>query len=215
MPGRPADPWGRERPAVCPAPDASGAAAGVAARCTSRNGATGIGRAAGGGDDGVQGAAPAALSRPVTGRAVALSAPDDAEEEEEAAAECRLLDLAASRIPVRADVAAKEGFCHVGSRMPNAESATPDPPSRTARWIGGSPDHAPGIAPASAGAPPGAEPPADGGAPGEPPPPAPASSAPAGAPAPAPAPRPRNRSKNPTPQPSAPASVTKDAIWSA
>ncbi|MGW6056083.1 hypothetical protein [Streptomyces sp. NPDC055189] len=189
--------------------DGASDAPGAAARCTSRNGATGIARADGGGDAGVQGAARPAPSSPVTGRAVSLRLPDD----EEKAEESRLLDDASSRTPVRDDVSANEGFCHVDSRMPNAESATADPPSCTARWIGGSPDHAPGSAAALLDAAPDcasdAESVADGAAAAAP------SSASAPPPTSARSPRPRSRSKNPTPQPSAPASVTKDAIWSA
>lgn len=110
-------------------PETSGAAGDASARCTCRNGATGRGRADGDGDVGVQGAGFAARSSPVIGRAVSLSDAADVEP----AKEGRLLDVAASRTPVREDVAVNEGFCHVPSRMPNAESATPDPPSRTAR----------------------------------------------------------------------------------
>ncbi|MGW6273869.1 MULTISPECIES: hypothetical protein [unclassified Streptomyces] len=189
-----------------PAPETS-EAAGSAARCTSRNGATGICRADGNGDDGVQGAALPARSSPVTGRAVSLSGPDGAEVE---AAETRLLDAASSRTPGRDDPAVNEGFCHVDSRLPNAESATPDPPPRTASWIGASPDQAPGTAaplPDAVAA--GASEAVSGVA--EPPRSAPSNASTPLVPPPF---RARSRSKNPTPQPSAPASVTNDAIWS-
>ncbi|MGW5868635.1 hypothetical protein ACWFRJ_41535 [Streptomyces sp. NPDC055239] len=150
----------------------------------------------------------------MTGRAVSLSAADDEEKVEES----RLLDDAPSRTPMRVEVAVNEGFCHVGSRFPNAESATPDPPSRTDRWIGGSPDHAPAARPEPSDAPwdvpPDTASPADGTATAPPSPPPPPTSA-ASASTPPSSPRLRSLSKNPTAQPSAPASVTKDAIWSA
>ncbi|MFH8989469.1 hypothetical protein [Streptomyces sp. NPDC017940] len=60
--------------------------------------------------------------------------------------ESRLLD-ASSSTPSRDDVRVKDGFCQVGSRLPNAESATPAPPSPRDRWTGGNPAHAPGTGP--------------------------------------------------------------------
>lgn len=121
--------------------------------------------------------------------------------------------------------AANDGFCHVGSRPPNAESATPPGAGARARWIGGSAVQAGATAAGMAGA-------ADG-EPSGPPSALPVTPAVSTVPAarasvtapPVVAPRgvePRlrarsrgsSRSRNPTAQPSAPARVTKDAMAS-
>ncbi len=116
------------------------------------------------------------------------------------------------RVPVR------EGFCHVLSRPPNPESATPVRP-RAARWIGGSP-----VQPTTAAGWASAAVPADVPTAAVPVTAA-AGTAPVSGPVPACAPvgaeraadaavPPLSRSRNPTDQPSAPPRVTRDAICS-
>jgi hypothetical protein len=99
-----------------------------------------------------------------------------------------------------------DGFCHVGSRPPNAESATPPLPGLSARWIGGDAGQAAATTGCSAAV---SNDGADAGAG------AATLSPPSEAEAEAEAPRPRSRSRNPTAQPSVPAArVTRDAISS-
>ncbi|RSS86180.1 hypothetical protein EF919_37160 [Streptomyces sp. WAC02707] len=128
-----------------------------------------------------------------------------------------------------------DGFCHVGSRPPNPESATPARRSPVARWMGGRPVQAATAtggataptAPDPSGAPEASEAPVPPGAPGTSPVPAvPAvpsvdgvdelavGSCPEVAAPSVPVPRPRSRSRNPTGPPSAAPRVTRDAICS-
>ncbi|GGV37408.1 hypothetical protein GCM10010245_59550 [Streptomyces spectabilis] len=171
--------------------EAGGANEAAPAPGSARSGATGTRRGEGSRDATVQDTALTAPSSPVTGRAgsargVAESRPP----------------MAPSRTLVRADATVKEGSCHVGSRLPNAASATPASPPPTERWMGGSVGQA-----ARADTPP-PEPTAR---PSPEPCPSPAPG-PSGRPEPRPR-APRSRSQNPIAQPSAPASATNDAIW--
>ncbi|MGW7255839.1 hypothetical protein [Streptomyces sp. NPDC054834] len=132
------------------------------------------------------GRTPTGFSRPDTGRAA------DERNVSPSIALDRPSSTAWDAVPMN------DGFCHVGSRPPNRASATPAGPRAMARWIGGSP----GQEAATTGRPPVGTSPLAGSGP---------TAAPA---APSAGVRLRNRSRKPTAQPSAPARVTRDAIWS-
>ncbi|MEU1088608.1 hypothetical protein ABZ401_17555 [Streptomyces sp. NPDC005892] len=150
------------------------------------------------------GSAPARRSRPGTGRAdTGFDAPPSTE---------------AGRPSSTAweAVAMNDGFCQVGSRPPNAESATPAGPPATARWIGGSPVQAATTGArkfAGSAAPPVRAPLSeDSAAPPEGMAAVPSEGTAAVLVGVSPVRPLRNLSRNPTAQPSAPARVTKDAI---
>ncbi|GGQ09328.1 hypothetical protein GCM10010279_16200 [Streptomyces mutabilis] len=177
-----------------------------------RSGATGIRRTAGSPPGDADGRPREGRSAPVAGRAGSANAP-----------ESRPWPAVGSR--TAGDGAAlNDGFCHVGSRPPNPESATPVRPPPVARWIGGRAVHAAAATAPDGPATPGTSTPAD----------VPAALPPAGvspgavvltaaawpaepappSPLPVPPSRPRSRSRNPTDQPSAAPRVTRDAICS-
>ncbi|MEU6555517.1 hypothetical protein ABZ915_35510 [Streptomyces sp. NPDC046915] len=177
-------------PAVPAVPTASGPRGG-----SSRSGTAGARCTTGCPGGPANGRAPAGFSRPDTGRAA----------DERNVSPSIALDRPSSTAWDAAPM--KDGFCHVGSRPPNRASATPAGLGAMARWIGGSP----GQEGATTGRPPARTSPLAGAGPTA----ASAAVAPLSADAPPSAGVPlRNRSRKPTAQPSAPARVTRDAIWS-
>ncbi len=170
-----------------------------------RSGATGIRRTAGSPPGDADGRPREGRSGSAAGRADSVNAP-----------ESRPRPAPGSR--TAGDGAPlNDGFCHVGSRPPNPESATPVRPSPVARWIGGRDVHA-----ATATAPDGPAPPGTSTASDVPavlavavvPSGTEVLASAAGLVEPAPPSRPRSRSRNPTDQPSAAPRVTRDAICS-